>query len=687
MDITDYIPNIFGAAAPTSYEGLQTMGLISPQQAAQQQKTANIQGLLGAGLALAQGMSRTGPRRSAAENILGALSGGFGAAGGAYQQGLQNVVQQQQLQSAALTQAQATNRLRAIQQASKDNPQLAQLFAINPEEASKQLLAIERAKMYGFGTEPAQDMSQIPAQMPAQAAPQPELPLSLAVTSKGTQFVGVPNFAAGERYVDANLNQQAQQTLQPRPTQAVPMVDQANVAKANENRRKAALALSLGDKDTAGFFEREAERLDPKETLFFRDGRLISSKRGELANYGGGRILTDAEATSFGLDPTRGKWTMKDNIPSLVQGTSTAKQLTSEEAKARGLDPARGTWLIKPDGTPDLIQGTGTTRQLNENEAVKLGLNTGLGQRYQIKPDGTVDLIQGSGALTTKQLTANQSKDLGLDTSRGQVYQQRSDGNLEVVQGTMQDVPKYTGMYANVALEEFQTADVTKLTADQRKKVGQIAEARTGTAAEKGAPKVYTGALSKTTAGDVEKSVITTADAVTRLNNIQFSYRPEYQTIQYRGKQAWGTLKDKYVGLPEKEKRQLAEYSQYRQNSLQNLNQTIKDITGAAMGVQEAERIIATLPNAGTGIFDGDSPTEFEAKLNNAIQQTKYALARKQYSLRKGLNWESTPLEKIPLIVQARGKAIAEQYNLDPNKTADLQTINRQLAAEFGVSF
>jgi hypothetical protein len=616
----------------------------------QTQNTANIQGLLGAGLALAQGMSRTGPRRSAAENILGALAGGFGAAGGAYQQGLQNVVQQQQLQSAALTQAQAANRLKAIQQASQQNPQLAQLFAINPEEASKQLLAMERAKMYGFGTEPTQDMSQVSAQMPAQAAPQPELPSSLAVTSKGTQFVGVPNFAAGERYVDANLNQQAQQTLQPRPAQAVPMVDQANVAKANENRRKAALALSLGDKDTAGFFEREAERLDPKETLFFRDGRLISSKRGELANYGGGKILTDAEATSFGLDPTRGKWTIKDNIPSLVQGTSKTNILSKEEAQAIGLD-------------------------VNNNKT------------YQRKPDGTIDYIKGSEIQKTTQLSDAQAKDLGLDISRGQKYQQKTTGDIEVIQGTMQDAPKYTGMYANVALEEFQTADVTKLTADQRKKVGQIAEARTGTAAEKGAPKVYTGALSKTTASDVEKRVITTADAVTRLNNIQFSYRPEYQTIQYRGKQAWGTLRDKYVGLPEKEKRQLAEYSQYRQNSLQNLNQTIKDITGAAMGVQEAERIIATLPNAGTGIFDGDSPTEFESKLNNAIQQTKYALARQQYSLRKGLNWESTPLDKIPSIVQARGKAIAQQYNLDPNKPADLQTINRQLAAEFGVSF
>jgi len=55
--------------------------------------------------------------------------------------------------------------------------------------------------------------------------------------------------------------------------------------------------------------------------------------------------------------------------------------------------------------------------------------------------------------------------------------------------------------------------------------------------------------------------------------------------------------------------------------------------------------------------------------------------------LKKGLNWENTPLNQMPSIINQRGAAIAKQYNLDPNKPADLQTINRQLAAEFGVSF
>lgn len=139
MAITDYIPNIFGSAAPTTYDSLQTLGLISPQQLEQQKKTANIQGLLGAGLALAQGMSRIGPRRSAAENIFGALAGGFGAAGGAYQQGLQNIVQQQQLQSAALQQQQALSKTESLKAAKLANPDIAYLADIDPSKFAEQV--------------------------------------------------------------------------------------------------------------------------------------------------------------------------------------------------------------------------------------------------------------------------------------------------------------------------------------------------------------------------------------------------------------------------------------------------------------------------------------------------------------------------------------------------------------------
>jgi hypothetical protein len=198
---------------------------------------------------------------------------------------------------------------------------------------------------------------------------------------------------------------------------------------------------------------------------------------------------------------------------------------------------------------------------------------------------------------------------------------------------------------------------------------------------------VYSGELSKGTKGELEKTILSTGDAITRLNSIQASNRPEYQTPKFKGIQELSTFKDKYLTLSQEEKNTLTNFSKYRQNTTQNLNQTIKDMTGSAMGVQEADRIISTLPNAGTGIFDGDSPTQFQAKLNNAIEQTKYALARKNYALSKGLKWENIKLDDVPNIVNQRGKEIEKQYKLDPKDPATKKTVDRQLAAEFGISF
>jgi hypothetical protein len=123
MALSDYIPNVFGQAAPSYLQGL-----LGAEETQNLQNRANVQGLLGAGLALAQGMSRTGPRRSAAENILGALAGGFGAAGGAYEQGVKNFATQQQL-------ALQARQMAGIQSMKMKYPDLAEEFDANPAGA------------------------------------------------------------------------------------------------------------------------------------------------------------------------------------------------------------------------------------------------------------------------------------------------------------------------------------------------------------------------------------------------------------------------------------------------------------------------------------------------------------------------------------------------------------------------
>jgi len=151
MALSDYIPNIFGQAAPSYLPGL-----LGAEETQNLQNRANVQGLLGAGLALAQGMSRTGPRRSAAENILGSIAGGFGAAGGAYDQGIKNYVTQQQIaqtqlaqQDALLKRQQTQDRLAQIKAIEKEDPALAQLLILDPAEGAKQLAFKQQLKLSG----------------------------------------------------------------------------------------------------------------------------------------------------------------------------------------------------------------------------------------------------------------------------------------------------------------------------------------------------------------------------------------------------------------------------------------------------------------------------------------------------------------------------------------------------------
>ena len=574
-DILSKLPKVFGTT-PEVYRGL----LDAPEAAALENR-ANIGGLLGFAGALAQGMSPQGYRRSAAQNILTALGAGYGAAGQTYESGLNQV-------SNVMKLAQAKRQISGLAAMRKAHPDLAYIADVSPDEFVRQVSARERAKMYGLtptsvvpspATSPAPSVAPSAAPVveaaPVQAAPVPPAPSPVSAAPSVTPSPAAPN-------------------------QLVSPQDQA---EADRLYQLAMVADSLGDKFAGDEFRRRAEILSPKEQFFFREGALVSSKRGKLAQYQQTETLNPEQATALRLPTDKGQIYQRD-----------------------------------PSGKISRIEGTEST-ELDKAQLIK----TLPGQFTNVYPtlqNRANNLIARASSLTRDQINDETKAILDADSK---------------------------------ILAEL----------DPKLQAAELARRK----ASKTDLNVYTGALSKTAAGEVEKGVLADAAAISRLNNIQFSYKPEYQKIPYRGKQAWNTLADKVGKLPESEKRQLTEYSQYKQNSLQNLNQTIKDLTGAAMGVQEADRIITSLPNAGTGIFDGDSPTEFEAKLNNAVKQTKYALVRKNYALKKGLNWESIPLEKMPSIIQERGKQLAAQYKLDLNKPADLQTIDRQLAAEFGIAF
>jgi hypothetical protein len=136
MAIQDLTP--FGTL-PKAYQGL-----LGAEETAELQKRAQIQGLLGAGLALAQGMSAYGPPRSALQNIIGAVAGGFQGAGGAYEGGIKQIATSQQMQQLKLQRDQAAAQADAVKQLLQDpaianDPAAMAYIRANPVEAVKEI--------------------------------------------------------------------------------------------------------------------------------------------------------------------------------------------------------------------------------------------------------------------------------------------------------------------------------------------------------------------------------------------------------------------------------------------------------------------------------------------------------------------------------------------------------------------
>lgn len=131
MALEDLTP--FGTL-PSAYQGL-----LSTEDTAALQKRAQIQGLLGAGLALAKGMSSYGPPRSALQNILGAVAGGFESTGGAYEGAIKQRMSAQQM-------LQQQKMMQGAEQLKMKYPDLATMIDTNLPGAMRIIADMEQEK-------------------------------------------------------------------------------------------------------------------------------------------------------------------------------------------------------------------------------------------------------------------------------------------------------------------------------------------------------------------------------------------------------------------------------------------------------------------------------------------------------------------------------------------------------------
>jgi hypothetical protein len=210
--------------------------------------------------------------------------------------------------------------------------------------------------------------------------------------------------------------------------------------------------------------------------------------------------------------------------------------------------------------------------------------------------------------------------------------------------------------------------------------------------------------LQKPTITNVEEKQFNATEKLARLEGIRQTFDPKYLTGLEQAKQfglswqAWITGK-----LPPEQEKERSEYVRWQRRTIENVNATIKEITGAAMAVQEAERIRMQEPDL------KNDPVQFKTLLDDTLNAQRLAIARYNFIRKNGLGgqpvngplavdgkttelgnrvMQELPLERMNGIIQERKTQIGrEVIQQNPGVGMDklAPVIRQKLRAELGI--
>ena len=189
-----------------------------------------------------------------------------------------------------------------------------------------------------------------------------------------------------------------------------------------------------------------------------------------------------------------------------------------------------------------------------------------------------------------------------------------------------------------------------------------------------------------------QQTLLGQSNQLARLSQIENSFRPEFLTFENKFG-AWGAALAEKINpelLDDADRQALTDFTAFKRDSFENLNQTIKEMSGQAITAQEGVRLQRQIPSPGEGIFDGDSPTQFRAKLLATIQLMRHAMMRANYASKHGLSPLTAGIElaDIPALTNKRGKEIERELRQrypDVDDAGIKQLTAQNLAAEFGL--
>lgn len=140
----------------------------------------------------------------------------------------------------------------------------------------------------------------------------------------------------------------------------------------------------------------------------------------------------------------------------------------------------------------------------------------------------------------------------------------------------------------------------------------------------------------KPTLNALQKTVFDTGNQLARLQTIKANFDPEFLTATGRFGDFWRRGKDYFNKASPEEKDEITRHARFRQASGNQVNMTIKELSGVAVSNQEAQRL--QIPEAWYGErnkpWTGMAPTEFYSNLQGKLRDIASVHARARYMLR-----------------------------------------------------
>lgn len=140
---------------------------------------------------------------------------------------------------------------------------------------------------------------------------------------------------------------------------------------------------------------------------------------------------------------------------------------------------------------------------------------------------------------------------------------------------------------------------------------------------------------------ELEKDIIASTNGLARLDSISARFKPEYLELPNQLVMKGVDFANK-LGIPvsDEHKTRLIEFTKFRQDAFDNMNRYIKEITGAQMSEQEADRLRKAMPDP-----ENDSAPVFKAKMDHAQEILRAAGERYKKLRTEGLSVNQSQFE------------------------------------------